>query len=129
MKAYYAHSIFKYNTDVEKYEISLIPYSVVNPNGCVNQTLSEAEIMHECFNLIDECDVLVFSSLDGVIGKGVADEIKHALINGKQVFYIFNNMLNKINEINIHPIQSSSSRRIYATFEWNKEKGGADKDR
>jgi hypothetical protein len=30
---YYAHSIFKYNTQVEQYEMSLIPGDIINPIG------------------------------------------------------------------------------------------------
>ncbi len=114
---YYAHSIYKYNTDIEKYEISLITDCVVNPNGAVDQSKSEEEIMRECFALIDKCNSLAFSSVDGVIGKGVADEITYALMNNKAVYYIHNNKLNKIRAITIKPIENSNTRRIYATFD------------
>lgn len=116
---YYAHSIFKYNTDVERYELSLIPGHIVNPNGYVDQTQSETEIMKACFELIDKCNSLAFSSLDGVLGKGVVEEIEYAIKRGKPVYYIYNNQLNKVRTIRIIPIENSITRRIYATFEWS----------
>ncbi len=115
---YYAHSVFKYNTDVEKYEMSLIPGTYINPNGNVDQSQSEKEIMSKCFKFIDMCDSLVFSSVDGVIGKGVADEITYAFMREKPIYYIFGNKLNKIKNIVIKPIENSKSRRIYATFDY-----------
>ena len=82
---YYAHSVLKYNTYVEEYEYSLIPGRVVNPNELVDQSKSEEEIMKYCFKLIDICDDLVFSSVDGVIGKGVADEIMYAFMKNMPI--------------------------------------------
>ena len=115
---YYAHSVFKYNTDVEKYETSLIPGTYINPNGNVDQSKSEKEIMSDCFKLIDMCEDLVFSSVDGVIGKGVADEITYAFMREKPIYYIHGNRLNRIKNITIKPIENSRTRRIYATFDY-----------
>lgn len=115
---YYAHSVFKYDTYIEEYEYSLIPGRVVNPNGLVDQSQSEKEIMSHCFKLIDMCDDLVFSSVDGVIGKGVADEITYAFMREKPIYYIHGHKLNKIKNIVIKPIENSTSRRIYATFDY-----------
>lgn len=115
---YYAHSIYKYNTPIEQYELSLIPGKVINPNGNVDQTKSENEIMQHCYKLIDKCDALVFSSIDGVIGKGVADEIVYAFVRNKAIYYIHENKLNKLKSIVIKPIENSKNRRIYATFEY-----------
>ena len=115
---YYAHSVLKYNTDVEKYELSLIPGYVINPNGNVDQSKSEKEIMGDCLKLIDMCEDLVFSSVDGVIGKGVADEITYAFMREKPIYYIHGNKLNKIKNIVIKPIENSRTRRVYATFDY-----------
>ena len=115
---YYAHSIYKYNTDIEKYEMSLIPGYVINPNGNIDQTQSESEIMKKCYSLIDECDTLVFSSVDGVIGRGVAEEIDYAMCTGLKIYYIFGNKLHEIKTIDIKPIENRTTDRIYATFEY-----------
>lgn len=119
-KVYYAHSCLKYNTEVEKYEMSLIPkhMEIVNPNGAAPQDIPEPEIMKKCFELIDECDCVMFSSLDGVIGKGVADEIEYAYQTGKPVFYLFHNGVHSCRDVIIRPIAGSETPRIYATFEW-----------
>lgn len=114
---YYAHSIYKYNTEIEKYEMSLIGDAVINPNGNTDQSKSEEEIMKRCFELIDNCDRLAFSSVDGVIGNGVADEIEYAMKLGLKIFYIFGNKLNEVKSINIKPIANSTTRRFYATFD------------
>jgi hypothetical protein len=115
---YYAHSVYKYNTPIEQYELSLIPGKVINPNGIVDQTKTEEEIMQDCYKLIDKCNALVFSSVDGVIGKGVADEVVYAFIRNKPIYYIHNNRLNKIKSIVIKPIEKRTTDRIYATFEY-----------
>jgi nucleoside 2-deoxyribosyltransferase len=115
---YYAHSVYKYNTPIEQYELSLIPGKVINPNGIVDQTKTEEEIMQQCYKLIDKCDALVFSSVDGVIGRGVAGEITHAFIRNKTVYYLHGNKLNKVKSIVIKPIWNRTTDRIYATFEY-----------
>ncbi len=115
---YYAHSVYKYNTPIEKYELSLVPGKVINPNGIVDQTKTEEEIMQQCYKLIDKCDALVFSSVDGVIGRGVAGEITHAFIRNKTVYYLHGNKLNKVKSIVIKPIWNRTTDRIYATFEY-----------
>lgn len=115
---YYAHSVYKYNTPIEEYEMSLIPDKVINPNGIVDQTKCEKEIMKHCYKLIDKCQHLVFSSVDGVIGKGVADEIVYAFCNNKKIYYIHGNKLHRIKSILIKPIANSKTRRLYATFEY-----------
>lgn len=115
---YYAHSVYKYNTPIEQYELSLIPGKVINPNGIVDQTKTEEEIMQQCYKLIDKCGALVFSSVDGVIGRGVAGEITHAFIRNKTVYYLHGNKLNKVKSIVIKPIWNRTTDRIYATFEY-----------
>ena len=98
--------------------MSLIPGDIINPNGIVDQTKSEEDIMKECFKLIDKCDDLVFSSVDGMIGAGVAGEITYALLQGMPVYYIHNHTLNRIKAITINPIEGSDTNRIYATFDY-----------
>lgn len=81
MKIYYAHSRMKYNTMIERYELALIrkkfpDAEIINPNGEVDQTAGEEAIMQECLKLVDSCDMLVFSSVDGIVGKGVMQEVE-----------------------------------------------------
>ena len=82
MKIYYAHSRMKYHTIMERYEIALIKHKypdaeIINPNGMINQTLPVEEIMEQCFEIIDSCDMLVFSSVSGAVGLGVYKEVEY----------------------------------------------------
>jgi len=122
MKIYYAHHMYKYNTLVEKYEIELIQkylpeYEIINPNGSINPQKSEQEIMNDCFDLIDNSGSLIFSSMDGVVGKGVHDEVNHAIKTNIPIYYINNNRLIKINKIKWDII--NESHRIYSTLKFN----------
>lgn len=56
---------------IEEYELMLIeryfPYhSIVNPNGCIEQNKDEEIIMKDCLNIIEECDIMIFSSINGL---------------------------------------------------------------
>lgn len=98
MTIYYAHHRWKYNTDIENYEIGLIqkwlpPAQIINPNGHVNQNQSEEDAMRDCFEAIKASDVLVFSSVSGIVGRGVYDEVHFAKELHKTVLYINKNRL------------------------------------
>ena len=114
MKIYYAHHLWKYNTLIEEYEIELIreafpDATVINPNTDIELGQDEETIMRKCITSVKSCDAIVFSSLSGVIGKGVFDEISNANI----VYYINNNaVVPFVGTIEI--ITDSSTRRIYA---------------
>ena len=99
---YYAHHQWKYGTKIEEYEIDFIRKcfpmaNIFNPATdlqCVKCGLpDESEIMDECLRTVENSDIFVFSSMDGVIGKGVYREVKKAKETGKIIFYIFNNIL------------------------------------
>lgn len=97
---YYAHHQWKYGTKVEQYELDLIKRyfpsaSVFNPSTDLKTSESDGEenIMLECFEVIRNSDMLVFSSMDGVVGTGVYHEVREAQKLGKIVFYIFDNTL------------------------------------
>lgn len=119
IKIYYAHHIWKYDTKIEQYEIDLIKsnfiYSkIINPNGTVDQSKDENEIMNDCFNCIKNCDILVFSSISGVVGKGVFEEVMLAKKLGKSIYYLENNQVfSKIN-VEFKVLQNSNNNRIYA---------------
>ena len=119
MKIYYAHHIWKYNTDIEKYEIQLIKKYfpndiIINPNGDLGYTencgLTENEIMKIC--LATDYDSLIFSSMDNLVGHGVVDEVNKAFSLNKVVYYLNSNQIIKIRSINWNVI--NESRRIYA---------------
>ena len=111
---YYAHHQWKYGTKIEEYELSLIRryfYSgtIFNPATDLESTIEDGEvaIMEECFATIERCDVLVFSSMDGIVGTGVYHEVKEAQRLGKLVLYIYQDELHsnfnmEILDTNIH---------------------------
>lgn len=94
MKIYYAHHIWKYGTPIEVFEMSVIKngfdfedeFEIVNPRDTLSQGISESEIMKQAFLMIDQCDALVFSTISGVVGHGVFNEVMYALNKGIQVF-------------------------------------------
>lgn len=97
---YYAHHQWKYGTQVEQYELDLIKRyfpedTVFNPSTdlLTDLSLGEDAIMKECLERVRNSDILVFSSMDGVVGTGVYHEIEEARKEGKFVYYIYHNML------------------------------------
>lgn len=116
---YYAHHLFKYDTKIEEYEINLIKkylpdYKILNPNGDIlhEDLTNEEKIMAKCIDKVSGAESLVFSSLSGVIGKGVYDEVNHAMNLGKEVYYIHDNKVEPCACIGFEII--NESRRIYA---------------
>ena len=80
---YYAHSLRTYNTAQEQLELKQIAElfpsrEIINPNGVVNE-------IKEAYQLIDKSSGVVASEYQRHIGKGVHDEISHALGKKKLV--------------------------------------------
>lgn len=114
MKIYYAHHLWKYNTLIEEYEINLIreafpTASIVNPNTDIAQGRDEAKIMLDCIETVKQCDAIVFSSINGAVGKGVVDEVS----NAESAFYIQNNAITQFNGT-FEIIPDSTTKRVYA---------------
>ena len=94
--------MFKYNTKEEKQEIELIEkkfpnFLIINPNGWIYQDNSEQAIMNQCYHFVKMADVLVFCSLNTIIGRGVYEEVQLALEKNKDVYYLLDNNFYKIN--------------------------------
>jgi hypothetical protein len=118
-KVYYAHHIWKYDTKIEAYELSLIATSmpdaiIVNPNTSVDQGNPEEKIMFDCFAAIKECDALVFSDISGVTGKGVISEIEYAQSLGLRIYRIVANRMVEITEKIKYNLLNTGNSRIYA---------------
>lgn len=117
-KIYYAHHIWKYRTEIEDYELGLIRSvfpddRIINPMKFEHEDLSnEKAIMEKCIEELSQCDILVFSSLSGVVGAGVYEEVNYALEHNILVYYIINNGLRVIP--NIFWNLTGKSRRVYA---------------
>lgn len=118
-KIYYAHHLWKYGTEIEKYEIDIIktmfPASIViNPNGAIEQNKEQSEIMNDCLLTVEDCDIIVFSSVNGMVGKGVVDEINKAKELNKRIYLIQDNTLKDAECCKFKVIENSNSNRIYA---------------
>lgn len=119
---YYAHHQWKYNTTVELYELSLIRRyfpnaSVFNPSiDLKTDSKDESVIMSECLDTVRNSDILIFSSLDGCVGKGVYQEVMQAQNQGKIIFYIYQDGLRTDFGISERP-ESKRTDRMYANVD------------
>lgn len=100
MNIYYAHHQWKYGTKTEDYELKLIRRyfpnaDIFNPATDLVSTKEDGEaiVMDECLKIIEDCDILVFSSLNGTVGSGVYQEVEKAKDLGKTIFYIYHDSL------------------------------------
>lgn len=103
---YYAHHMWKYDTQEEIIEADMINNHfdnpiIINPNGWIFDCGDEHVIMKQCLKLIENSDIFVFSTLSGenyweekefkgIIGRGVYTEIRHAFKRDKKVFILKN---------------------------------------
>lgn len=141
MKVYYAHHKMKYNTEIEKYELELIaskmkqeeyirgnhnekllrldsPLEIINPNGYIPQDISEKEIMKMCLKCIStECDALVFSAINGVIGFGVWQEINEAFATGRKVYYIYKGDIIRLYDFKYKLVDYGRNWKMFASIE------------
>lgn len=118
-KIYYAHHLWKYGTEIEQYEIELIKAkfpsaTIINPNEAIKQEQEETEIMKDCLLSVEDCDILVFSSVNGIVGKGVVDEVNKAKELKKRIYYIYANVLKNAEYCRLNVIENSKSNRVYA---------------
>ena len=94
MKIYYAHHLWKYNTKIEINEIDIIKKSfpssqIINPNKSISQFGDSIDIMKLCLDSLSDCNILIFSAVNGIIGRGVFREIERAEQLGMKIYYIF----------------------------------------
>ena len=122
--------MFKYNTKEEKQEIELIEkkfpnFLIINPNGWICQDNSEQAIMNQCYHFVKMSDILVFSSLNTIIGRGVHEEVQLALEKNKDVYYLLDNDFYKINlkdflKVNIIYNKTNNFREYASTKDLEK---------
>ena len=118
-KIYYAHHRWKYGTQIEAYELDLI---IFNPSEHLDvKGRSEEDIMRDCLAAVKDADVVIFSSMDGVIGKGVYDELMYAIENDKPILYIFYDHLIGLDVLNVcvH-YDPSNGERTYALVRFDE---------
>lgn len=129
MKIYYAHHLWEYGTEIEKYEISVISKTfqnvkIINPVTDVTQPgmyinteeachVTEADTMRYCLERITYVDALVFSAVSGIVGKGIYDEVEKAQELNKPVYFVWGNMLIPFSG-SLEIISNSTSKRVFA---------------
>ena len=122
---YYAHHQYKYKSIEEAYELDLIrryfpKAKIFNPSTDLKSNLLDDEtiIMRECLETVKASDILIFSSMNGVVGTGVYHEVEEAQRANKIVFYIFHDQLYSDFTILEHP-KSQRTDRLYGTVHLN----------
>lgn len=117
---YYAHHQWKYGTRIEAYELALIeryfPYAkIFNPSTDLKSKDcgDEEKIMAECLENVENSNIVIFSSMDGMIGKGVYEEITYAKEIGKMVLYMNQNQFTTV--FSLTPKPEFHSDRLYAS--------------
>lgn len=122
IKAYYAHSMYKYDTEIEKYEIDLIKsyfptIEILDPNKDIGTDFnSDKEAMKECIKNLRNCDILIFSSINGCVGKGVQEEIEFAKKHNIPIYYILYNSISEVDPESISFSIFNYSDRLYSIF-------------
>ena len=100
-------------------------YLIINPNEWICQDNSEQAIMNQCYHFVKMSDVLVFSSLNTIIGRGVYEEVQLALEKNKDVYYLLDNNFYKINlkdflKVNIIYNKTNDFRKYASTKDLEK---------
>ena len=114
---YYAHHQWKYDTEIEESELDIIReklpnYEIINPNKYFyfSEDMTEEEIMNICLKTVRDCEALVFSSLSGVIGRGVFGEVSLAIELGKDVYYLHEDDMVEVESVCFRPCKKRSNR-------------------
>lgn len=121
MKIYYAHHLWKYGTEIEAWELDLVRQyfpgcEIVNPNGAIEQGRPSEDIMTDCLQKVRESDALVFSTLSGVIGKGVFHELVEAANLGLPIYCIQQGVIFKANNMRLELLKPPPSDRHFAVI-------------
>lgn len=119
MKIYYAHHVWKYGTPIEDYELECIKKKfdsaeIINPRTSLPQDRPESVILQSAYETIKGCDALVFSTVSGMIGHGVFNEIAVAVNSGIQLYQLEGNSCYHIDDAKLKDIIFCGDNRVYA---------------
>lgn len=87
MKVYYSHSKKTYGTAVEAVARKGLE-GALGEVLCPNRDIGEKGALQPYLDAIDYCDAVVCTEYMGHIGRGVYDEVCHALMKRKDVFVL-----------------------------------------
>ena len=90
---YFAHAICTYGSEEEEELIEQIKnffpdLEIVNPGSIDNIPETMLDGMEFYKRVVNKCDILIFSRLNGKVTSGVGIEINHALLKKKTVYEI-----------------------------------------
>jgi hypothetical protein len=128
-RVYYAHARCTYGEpdeghDLQRIRTELPRISIVNPAKYEGDPLKQADTMGFCFNLIEGCDMVVFTRLMGKITSGVGKEINHALGLGKPVFELSEDLLSPCTrKVAYISINDQSVRKVSAAPKESQDQG------
>lgn len=116
---YYAHHQWKYGTKIEDYELDMIkryfPHAeIFNPATDLRSKDSGDEdvIMEECINKVLDSDIVIFTTMDSMIGIGVYQEVMAAQGKDKLVLCLAAGKLHTVFAIEKTP--EFENDRLYA---------------
>lgn len=92
-KVFYSHAKKAYGTRAEARQLSIIremfpDAEVIDPGSGEDAPGRPEKEISYFLEIVDSCDVLVFSRHNGVVTSGVLQEVKRALAKGKPVYEI-----------------------------------------
>jgi len=86
VQIYYGHSKKIYDTLREHQERDFIIQTYPKASGiCPNKDLGELSDFKKYLKIVDKCNMVIVSELEGYVGKGVLCEIARAFSNGMHV--------------------------------------------
>lgn len=130
MRIYHAHALCTYGTRTEKAERKRIRAKfpkcrIVDPGQYEENFEKQIKGMKYCFELIRDCDALVFSRLLKQVTAGVGLEIRYALSRGKRVYELSGKRFLLVRKPLPYLSRKSSRNlfRIWRINEWRKSRG------
>jgi hypothetical protein len=129
MRVYYAHAMCIYGHPVERAERRQIKRrfpkcKIIDPGEYEGNLEKKVRGMQYCFELISNCDLLVFSRLYKQITSGVGLEISYALSKGIRVYELCGKRLKEIKRPRSCLSRQSTVQlyRIWRINEWRRQK-------
>jgi hypothetical protein len=119
-RIYHAHAICTYGRPTEQSEQALIrqsfpEYEIVDPGLAEENEEKLLGGMEYCKKLVESCDALAFSRIQGKVTAGVGVEVKHALALGKPVYELTDSGVRQVFEPPTY-VSREETRKLYV--EW-----------
>jgi hypothetical protein len=124
MRIYHAHALCTYGTRTEKVERRQIKAKfprckIVDPGQFENSVEKQVKGMKYCFELIRDCDALVFSRLLKKVTAGVGVEIRYALSHSIRVYELRGKSVRRVTKP-LRYLSREDSRDLFRTWRTNE---------